>query len=283
MPFPLPHFIEVWVWKNQFLREYADFTFIAEAVARDLARQNIRYAEIFCSPPDFVRHGLETQRLIEAISAGLVQVKETEIAIVVDLVRDFGPKQAATTLAEVYETREYGVVGVGIGGSEQREPPAQFKQVFHTARTMGFHTSAHAGEAAGAHSIWGAINALQVERIDHGTRAEEDEHLVEYLAAQCVPIEMCPLSNLPTGVVARIEDHPVRRYFERGLVVTINTDDPTMFGSSLAEEYALLEQQLGFSRDDIRTLILQGIQAAWLPDERKQELTNVFAHDPHWL
>ncbi|MEM8534513.1 MAG: adenosine deaminase, partial [Chloroflexota bacterium] len=85
-----PHFIEVWVWKNQFLREYEDFTFIAEAVARDLARQNIRYAEIFCSPPDFVRHGLQTQRLIEAISAGLAQVKEIETAIVVDLVRDFG-------------------------------------------------------------------------------------------------------------------------------------------------------------------------------------------------
>ena len=278
-----PHFIEVWVWKNQFLREYEDFTFIAEAVARDLARQNIRYAEIFCSPPDFVRHGLETQRLIEAISLGLARVTETEIAIVVDLVRDFGPEQAAKTLAETYEAHDYGVVGVGIGGSEQHEPPEQFEQVFHTARTMGFHTSAHAGEAAGASSIWGAINALQVERIGHGTRAEEDERLVEYLAAQRIPIEMCPLSNLCTGVVARIEEHPVRRYFERGLLVTINTDDPAMFGNSLAEEYAVLEQKLGFSRDDIRTLILQGIQAAWLSDERKRELTNLFTHDPHWL
>ncbi|MEM8535929.1 MAG: adenosine deaminase, partial [Chloroflexota bacterium] len=226
---------------------------------------------------------LQTQRLIEAISAGLAQVKEIETAIVVDLVRDFGPEQAAKTLAETSEARDYGVVGIGIGGSEQHEPPEQFEQVFHTARTMGFHTSAHAGEAAGASSIWGSINALQVERIGHGTRAEEDERLIAYLASQRIPIEMCPLSNLRTGVVARIEDHPVRRYFERGLLVTINTDDPAMFGNSLAEEYALLEQKLGFSRDDIRTLILHGIQAAWLPEERKKELTHSFTHDPHWI
>ncbi|MFQ5855550.1 MAG: hypothetical protein ACE5LU_07915 [Anaerolineae bacterium] len=104
-----PHFIETWVWKNQFLREYEDFTFIAEAVARDLAHQNIRYVEAFYSPPDFARHGLETQKLTEAIRAGLARVQDVEIALVADLVRDFGPERAAVTLAEVSEVQNLGV------------------------------------------------------------------------------------------------------------------------------------------------------------------------------
>ena len=276
------HFIDVWVWKNGFLREYEDFTFVAEAVARDLARQNIRYAETFFSPPDFARHGLETQRLAEAIRRGLARVPEVEVALVADLVRDFGPARAAITLAELSEVQGLGVVGVGIGGSEQAFPPEPFEEVYESARSLGFRTSAHAGEAAGAESVWGAIRRLRVDRIGHGTRAEEDETLLDYLAERRIPLEMCPISNLRTGVIGSIEDHPVRRYFERGIVVTVNTDDPKMFGNSLAEEYLQLEQRLGFSRGDIRELILQAIRVSWLPEDRKQRMVEAFREDPLW-
>ena len=115
------------------------------------------------------------------------------------------------------------------------DTPGPFKAVYQRARELGFHTSAHAGEAAGAESIWGAIRELQVERIGHGTRAEEDETLLDYLAEKKIPLEMCPISNVRTGVVSSITEHPVRRYFERVIVVTINSDDPKMFGNSLAE------------------------------------------------
>lgn len=277
-----PHFIETWLWKNQFLREYQDFTYIAEAVARDLARQNIWYAEVFYSPPDFARHGLETQKLTEAIRIGLDRVPEVEVALVADLVRDFGPEKAAVTLSEVAEVKDLGVIGVGIGGSEQDFPPEPFAEVYERARQLGFHTSAHAGEAAGAESIWGAIRSLRVERIGHGTRAEEDESLLDHLAEQGIPLEVCPISNVRTGVVSSIKEHPVRRYCERGIVVTINTDDPKMFGNSLAEEYRLLEQELGFSRDEIRALILQGVRASWLPEEKKQRLIDAIGEDPAW-
>jgi adenosine deaminase len=277
-----PHFIETWVWKNQFLREYEDFTFIAAAVAQDLARQNIRYAEAFFSPPDFARHGLETQKLTEAIRTGFSQVPEVEIALVADLVRDFGPEKAALTLAEVNKVQHLGVVGIGIGGSEQAFPPEPFKDVYEEARRLGFHTSAHAGEAAGAESIWGAIRSLQVERIGHGTRAEEDHALLDYLAEHQIPLEMCPLSNVCTKVVDSIEAHPIRRYFERGIIVSVNTDDPKMFGNSLAEEFWLLEKKLGFSRIEIQSLILQSIQVAWLPGEKKQQLIETFRGDPAW-
>ena len=277
-----PHFIETWIWKNRYLRTYDDFTFIAEGVARDLAAQNIRYVEAFFSPSDFARHGLKTQELTRAIRAGLSRVPEIEIALVADFVRDSMPERAAVTLAEVKEVKELGVIGIGIGGSEQKFPPEPFKEVYAQARKFGFHTSAHAGEAAGATSIWGAIRELEVERIGHGTRAEEDPRLLDYLAEKQIPLEMCPLSNVRTGVVRSIDEHPIRRYFQHGLFVTVNTDDPKMFGNSLAEEYRLLEARLGFSRDEIRTLVLQGIRASWLPQAMKQQLLQEFCQDAAW-
>jgi adenosine deaminase len=277
-----PHFIETWIWKNGYLRSYDDFTIIAQGVARDLAKQNIRYAEVFYSPPDFARHGLKTQELTRAIRAGLSHVPEIEIALVADLVRHSTPREAAVTLAEVNEVKDLGVIGIGIGGSEQKFPPEPFKKVYEQARKFGFHTSAHAGEAAGAASIWGAIRELEVERIGHGTRAEEDQALVDYLAEKQIPLEMCPLSNVCTGVVSSIDKHPIKRYHQRGLVVTVNTDDPKMFGNSLAEEYRLLEARLGFSREDIRGLVLQGIRASWLPQDRKEQLLKEFCEDAAW-
>lgn len=277
-----PHFIETWIWKNQFLREYEDFAFIAEAVASDLASQNIRYAEIFYSPPDFACHDLKSQELTRAIRTGLDRVLEIKVNLVADLVRDFGPVKGAATLAEVAEVKDLGVIGIGIGGSEHDFPPEPYQQIYERARQFGFHTSAHAGEAAGAESIWGAIRALKVDRIGHGTRAYEDEALLDYLAEKQIPIEMCPISNLRTGVVDSIEQHPIREYFDRGLLVTVNTDDPKMFGNSLAEEYLTLVEQLGFSQDEICRLILTGIQASWLPAAQKENLTRRFKADPSW-
>jgi adenosine deaminase len=265
-------FIQTWIWKNRFLREYDDFTFVAEAVASDLAAQNIVYAEAFYSPPDFLRRGLKTQELTAAIRRGLNKVRTTEIALVADLVRDEGASCGAATLHELRDVREFGVVGIGLGGSEHAHPPEDYRQVYEQARAFGFRTSAHAGEAAGAQSIWGAIHALKVDRIGHGTRAYEDAKLLEYLAEKRIPLEVCPVSNLRTGVVARIEDHPIRDYFNRGIIVTVNTDDPKMFGNSLAEEYRLLETHLGFSRHEVCQLMIAAIQSAWLPAYRKQEL-----------
>jgi len=277
-----PHFIETWVWKNGFLREYDDFTFLAEAVARDLAAQNIRYVEAFYSPSDFARHGLKTGQLTEAIRAGLGRVPEIEIALIADVVRDSTIARAAATLQEVNEVKALGVIGIGLGGSEQKFPPEPFKPVFEQARRLGLRVTAHAGEAAGAESIWGAICALGAERLGHATRAWEDEKLLDYLAEKQIPLEMCPLSNVRTGVVSSIDQHPIRRYFERGMLVTVNTDDPKMFNNSLAEEYRLLETRLGFSRAEVRTLILNGIRASWLADERQQALLAAFASDPNW-
>jgi adenosine deaminase len=277
------HFIQTWRWKNGFLREYEDFTHIAAAIARDLRAQNIRYVEAFYSPSDFHRHGLNIQEITAALRKGLSQESGTEVALVVDLVRDYGAASAAASLREIAELREFGVVGIGIGGTESNFPPELFADVYKEARDLGFRTSAHAGEAAGAESVWGAIRELRVHRIGHGTRAEEDPRLLDYLVEHRIPLEMCPLSNVRTAVVDSISRHPIRRYFERGVLVTVNTDDPKMFGTSFAEELQCLHDALHFSHDELRSLILNGIDSSWLRRERREGLRSSFESDSAWL
>ena len=274
------HFLEIWGWKNTFIREYDDFTLIAEAVARDLAGQNVRYAELFCTPSDFRTRKLETQRILGAIRRGYDKVAGIKLNIIVDFCRNYVVENAARNLEEVNEVKNLGVLGFTIGGAEEGYPPEPFADVYEKARNLGFHTSAHAGEAAGASSIWGAIRSLKVERIGHGTRIYEDPKLVDYIAEKGVPLEVCPISNVQTRVVNSLKEHPVRSYFDRGIIVTINTDDPKMFGNSLAEEYRALCEELGFSPQDIQKVILNGIQASWLPEKEKKKLNSSFIADP---
>ena len=276
------HFIETWIWKNQFIRELEDFTFIAESVANNLVDQNIKYAEMFFSPADFFRHGLKTQSITEAIRAGLAKVTNIEIGLVADLVRDFGPERGEVTLAEINEVKHLGVIGIGIGGSEKEFPPELFASVFSKAHQLGFFTSAHAGEGAGPESIWSAIRHLNVDRIGHGTRAEEDTALVEYLAVNKIPIEMCPISNVRTNVVESYEKHPIRRYFEQNVNLSVNTDDPMMFGNSLAEEYASLVEKKHFTPLEIKELIITGIEMSWMEEKRKQETLIMFTESLEW-
>ncbi len=278
-----PHFLDMWTWKNRFLREYEDFDFIAQAVAQNLSRQNVQYVEAFYSPSDFSRHGLETQKLTEAVRAGLDRVPDIEVLLVADFVRNYGPEQAMLTLDELKEVSDLGVIGVGLGGSEHDYPPELFERAFHSAREMGFRTTAHAGEAAGAQSVRRAIADLQVERIGHGVRANEDGELVELLATTQMPLEMCPMSNVRTGVVVELDQHPIRTFFESGILVTVNTDDPAMFGTTLAQEYRLLEAELGFTRKQTRQLILNGIEASWMSAARKELMKHRFQDDPIWV
>ncbi|MBD2048085.1 adenosine deaminase [Coleofasciculus sp. FACHB-64] len=267
------HFIDTWVWKNNFLREYEDFTLIASKVAEDLASQNIIYVEAFYSPGDFIRHGLEPQKLTEAIRKGLdVHADKITVNLVADLIRDFGPEQGMTWVKQIHEVKNLGVLGIGIGGSEQTFPPEPYEAVYEQARNLGFKTSAHAGEAAGSESIWGAIRSLKVDRIGHGVRAIDDPELVSFLKSEQIPIEMCPISNLRTGVVADISLHPIKKLYEEGLLITVNTDDPKMFNSSLAYEYKILVEKLGFSLDDIVNLIKNAIKSSWCDDTEKMEL-----------
>ena len=274
-------FLDAWVWKNGFLREYDDFAFIAEAAALALRRQNIRYAELFFSPARFAPQGLETAALAQAIRRGLARVSSVETWLIADLVRDLGPRLARETVAQVAECREFGVVGIGMGGSEHKVPPEPFAAAYEAARRRGMRTTVHAGEAAGAASIAGALDALAPDRIGHATRAAEDPALLDRLAKGRLPLELCPLSNVATGVVPELAAHPVRSYWERGMNISINTDDPGMFHNNLAAEYAGLMDCFGFTPDEIRGLVLQAIHASWRPDGAAP-LRDRFTADPGW-
>lgn len=271
-----PHFLDTWSWKNGFLREYDDFTFIASRVAADLTAQNVVYAEAFYSPGDFARHRLQGQRLTEAIRRGLAQqAGGVTINLVADLVRDYGPERGLRWLREIDEVKHLGVVGIGIGGSEQAFPPEPYAAVYREARERGFRTSAHAGEAAGPESVWGAIQTLEVDRVGHGTRAIEDAQLVALLAERRVPVEACPISNLRTGVVSSLAVHPIRALFDAGVMVTVNTDDPKMFNTSLEDEYEALATHLGFTWPELLALNDHALAAAWCGEEERRRLSQV--------
>ena len=267
------HFIDTWVWKLRFHRTYDDYRFMARAVAEDLARQNIAYAEVFFSPSDVRHYGLQPGALAMAVRAGFDQVPEASLALVPDLVRDTGPAMAASTLAELLEVKEEaGIVGITIGGSEHAHPPAPFADVYRTARRAGLRTSAHAGEAAGPGSVRDAIDVLEVDRVDHGVRAVEDTELLTRLVESRIPLEVCPTSNVRTGVVPSWEAHPVQELIRAGANVTISTDDPAMFDCDLAGEYLSLHDRYGLSLESLKALAGNAVEASWAPRRLKDRL-----------
>ena len=279
-----PDFIDRWIWKQGFIRSAADYELIGAAVAAELARQNVVYAEAFFTPSDGSRYGLRPPEVAAALLHGLDSVAGAEVALICDVCRDLGPAAAQRTVEEIAEgARESGVIGIGMGGSEQSFPPEPFEAAYEMARSLGFHTTAHAGEVAGPESVWGAIRALRVERIDHGTRAVDDPALLRYLAERRLPVTSCPGSNVATGAVASLDEHPIRRLLDAGVVVSVATDDPAMFGLSMAGELAALQDRLGFGADDLRRLTLNAVESCWLPGDRREALRARLVADPSWI
>ena len=267
------HFIDTWVWKNRFLDSYEAFEFVAAAVAQDLAQQHIVYAEAFFSPSDFGGHGLTPEGLALAIRRGLDPVPGTRVALIVDVVRDTGQQRARRTLDRVAEVAdEAGVIGIGLGGSEAEFPPGEFAAVYRAAAAAGLRLTAHAGEAAGPPSVWSALHDLGVERIGHGVRAVEDPALLVHLVEQQIPLEVCPTSNLRTGVVRSWEEHPARDLIAAKALVTLNSDDPAMFDCSLAGEFEAAARHLGCDDPALQRLAGNAIEASWAAPEAKAAL-----------
>jgi adenosine deaminase len=268
-------FIERWVWKCGFLDRYEDFESLAESVLRDLAAQGVVHVEPFFSPGDYVHHGLEVTGLVEAVLRGAERARQATgigFGLIIDLIRDHGPAVAARRLEEITPYRGQGIVAVGLGGSEAGFPASDFASVYAEAARRGFHRTAHAGEAAGPESVAAALEHLGAERIGHGIRVAEDPVLVARLARDCVPLEVCPTSNVRTGVVAGYAAHPLRRLFEAGVRVTVNSDDPTFFGATLLDELELCVNTLGFKPAQLGTMSEHAARAAFLPPAARDGL-----------
>jgi adenosine deaminase len=268
-----PHFIETWFWKNQFFKSADDFEQSTYFTLKNLHQQNVIYTEVFYSPWDFVQFGLQVEAITEATLAGIQRAKNDfgiRCQLIADLCRDYGAETAIDRFKQILPYRDQGVIGIGLGGSEQKFPPDPFEKVYQFAKEKGFHRVAHAGEAAGAESIWGAIKSLEIERIGHGVRAIEDPNLVKYLKEKQTPLEICVTSNLKTAVFPCLEAHPIKQFFDDGLFVTINSDDPAMFGASIIDEYLVLHNGLNFTPESIKQLTINAVEASFLSRAEKE-------------
>jgi adenosine deaminase len=266
------NFLDIWTWKNTFIREYDDFSYIAAEVVKDLIDQNYRYVEFFFTPLDHVKKGIEPQRLLEALYNGAKDsFNQIAVNFIFDIGRDYGPEKGMAILEQMKEVESFNLTGMGMGGTEHLYPPEPFKNVYRKARDYGFQTTVHAGEAAGPASIWEALKNLDPDRIGHGTRIIEDNGLLNYVKERKIPIELCPISNVKTGVVRNLLDHPIKKYYNNNLNIFINTDDPRMFNTSLENEFVQLEN-IGFNKKDLKVLIENAINSAWCDEDAKNNL-----------
>jgi adenosine deaminase len=240
-----------------------DFQRLVDGVLASFRAQRIVYAEITVSVREYLRRGVPLPALCaildEAAAAPGIRVRW-----IVDLVRDFGPEAGLTLLAEIIAQRCASIVGITLGGSEHRHPPAGFAAIYDLARAHGLRLTVHAGEALGPPSVWDALTVLGVERIGHGVRAVEDPALVRHLAERALPLEVCPTSNLATGLYPSLAGHPLRALHDAGVPLSLNSDDPTFFGTTLAEEYARVEAA-GLPTGDVLALLKNGFRHAFLP------------------
>jgi adenosine deaminase/aminodeoxyfutalosine deaminase len=243
------------------LRTPEDYALITRRLLERLAAQNVQYAEIIVSAGVVLWKGEEFAPIFDAIHDAALG-SPVEVNWILDAIRQFGVEPAMAVAKLAAERVGRGVVAFGIGGSETRGPAECFPDVFAFAREAGLHLTAHAGEGTNAESIWAALK-LGAERIGHGISAASDEALMRHLREQDIPLEICITSNLVTGVVRRIEDHPVRQLFDAGVPIVLNTDDPAMFGCTLVGEYRLAAERFGFSQPELRGIAENGFRYSW--------------------
>ena len=273
-----PHFINVYKTVFRCITQEDQFERITYEMLEDDARCNVRCVEASFSAPDHVKEGLDYELMLDAINRGVYHAHRDfgiQCNLRIDLVRNYGPDVGIQVLDWIENKRD-NIVSIDIGGSEEKFPPKPFAHVYQRAKEMDLHLVAHAGEAAGSESIWDAIKYLNVERIGHGVAAKQDPELIDYLLKQDIAIEMCPTSNLRTGVVSSLERHPIRDFFEKGIKVTVNTDDPSMFNTDMNNEYLQLHRQLDFTVSELFRLTLNALDSSFLSETRKVQLHKSF-------
>ncbi len=259
------------------LRSPEDYELITYRMLQRLAAQGVVHAEAYVSVGVvYYWRRIEFEPLFFGMEAARVRA-EQEFGItlywIFDAVRHFGPEEAARVFRKAAELRPGwpSIVGIGIGGDERRTGAEPFRELYQEAKDAGLRLTAHAGETMGPESIWAALN-IGAERIGHALSAQLDPDLMEVLAERQVPLEICVTSNLRTGCCPTLEEHPVRRYFDAGLMVTLNSDDPAMFESDLQDEYRLAHDAFGFTPEHLRELAANSVEASFLPAPRKVSL-----------
>lgn len=252
-----------------------DFDLVFADLAQYIADNGLAYAEVFFAPSAFLKKGFAYSDIMQNFSRNIARIKQetgVDVRVLVDVSRTFGIENAEKNLDIVLAHKIPEVIGIGLGGAESKGPCKDFGPVFERARANGLHTVAHAGEDVDAWSIWDALNVLHSERIGHGITAIQDESLMQHLADTQLPLEVAPTSNVFTKkYVPSLEEHPVRTFFDKGILVTINTDDPLFFKVSLLDEYWGLYKKLRFGKSDLKRIILNSFKASFLDDGAKAD------------
>ena len=255
------------------LAEPADYARLAAEYVEDALAQNVRYAELFVSPSvwQFFHPAIDVRQCVEAMRVEFDRHPERlEVRLIADLTRNFGIESGMRSAEMALGLTDLGVIGIGLGGDEARYPAELFADVYAFARANGLRTVAHAGEAAGAHSVRAAVEVLGAERIGHGVRALEDDAVVDLLAARGIPLECSPTSNELTGVVGKDAEHPLVLLDERGVIVTVDADDPALFGTSITRELEKVAAMVG-PHDTLR-FIRNAVDASFASSAKKDEL-----------
>ncbi|MDQ6930416.1 MAG: adenosine deaminase [Candidatus Eremiobacteraeota bacterium] len=257
----------------------ADYERLLREYSIDAQTHNVGYAELFISPSvwRFFNPQLDLAETVRVLSrAAEVRAREggPVIRFIVDLTRNFGPGPAMETARLAVDCMDFGCVGIGLGGDEANFPPELFADAFAYARGQGLHSVVHAGEAAGAQSVRAALDVLHAERIGHGIRALEDPKLIALIVERGIPLEVCPTSNLRTGVVASEAAHPLAELDRAGVKIVLDSDDPAMFRTDITAEYEVAERLVGL--DAVLRFARNSIECSFAPEARRASLTAQF-------
>lgn len=263
-----PHFIEVYQQVNALVTTPDDVVDLVVGLARDQAASGVRYAEVTVTPLSHLAAGLDPRALAGALTTGRERARAehgVELGWVFDVAGELGVDAAWATLRWALAHRPPGTVGFGLGGPEVGVPRPPFAPAFAAARAEGLAALPHAGETTGPETVWSALVDLGAHRIGHGIRAVDDPRLLDHLAEHAIALEVCPTSNVRTGAVASLPEHPLARLVEAGVPVTLATDDPGMFGCDLVGEYRLAHERFGLTRDDLLRVARTGADSALCP------------------
>lgn len=269
------HFIDLYLATVDLVRTPEDVRLLTAGVARGLAAQQVRYAELTCTPYTSVLRGVPVEGYIEAIEDARVEA-ERDLGLVLrwifDIPGEIGPDAAERTADIAIDHGPDALVAFGLGGPEIGTSRPKFAPAFDRARAAGLRSVPHAGETTGPQTIWDALEHLGAERIGHGTSAAQDPRLLEHLAATGIALEVCPTSNIATRAVPSYAEHPLPRFVAAGVTVTINSDDPPMFGTDLGTEYGVAAALLDLDEAGVADLAKAAVTASFLDDAGKRAL-----------
>lgn len=267
------HFVEIYVAASKCIKNPEDLELIAEEFARGQAAQNIHYTEAHYTAMTIHRHaGIPWNEQLDALQRGFAKVSETKVNLILDIVREFKPEEGEAIAQWCIEGKDKGVVAIGLSGFEGKTPVSIHEHSFKTAKEAGLKCTAHAGETAGAVAIREALEFAYADRIGHGVRCLEDAHLVQELRDKQIHMEVNPTSNVCLGVFPSLAEHPFPLLLDEGLSISINSDDPPYFNTSLTEEWIRCAEEFELSTDILFSLCQGAVNQSFLSSGDKQEL-----------